>query len=242
MVEDIVREVFLFPSAGDSLYGSLYAASRPGAGGGLVICPAWGWESSWTLDGAHRLGLEAARRGGAALVFHWPGHGDSEGDPEDATVDRLVEAAGDALAAASGRLSGLDWGLAGVRLGATAAVLATAALGTRRLLLVQPALDPPGWLSELDRLGGGATSGWLGGFPVSEAFRRSASGAATKEAVAAFEGWAGVARYERPPLVEVPDRWGVRTVPGDWRRYIRTDHRALFDAAADLLPAFLEER
>jgi hypothetical protein len=123
--DGLFRAVLFFPSGNELLYGSLYAASKE-ARSGIVICPPWGWESLWMNDSLHSLARDAAGSGSAALVFHWPGHGDSEGEPEDATLDRMVEAARDAAAAAAAHMPGTSWSFAGVRLGAVAAARASA--------------------------------------------------------------------------------------------------------------------
>jgi hypothetical protein len=232
--DGVRRSVFFFRSENDLLYGSLYAAAPMRTPAGIVICPAWGWESLWMNDGLHVLAREAAAAGGAALLFHWPGHGDSEGAPEDASLDRMVQAARDAAATAHAQAAGTAWSFAGVRLGAVAAARAAASAGADRLLLVQPVLNPAVWLGEMDRLAGGTAGDWVAGFPVSERVRRAAEHAPAED-LQAFGGRVAVACYETMAPLSLPEKSIIRKVPGDWRRRIRSDHLPLFEAAAGLL-------
>jgi alpha-beta hydrolase superfamily lysophospholipase len=228
------REAFFFRSGDDSLYGSMYVASPALVSAGVVICPGWGWEHNAMIDGAHRLAMGQARRGGAAMLLHWPGHGDSGGDPEEATIERLVEATVAAVATAIARIPEVSWRLVGIRLGAAAAVLAADSVDVGGLLLVQPALDPEHWFTELERMAGQA-GGWFGGFPLSPAVRASARSISVEGALRRFDGKGAAARYIAPP-VTLPPRFVTRSVPGQWRRHLRTDHHSLFDAAVGLLP------
>ncbi|MGH2739320.1 MAG: hypothetical protein ACRDH6_02390, partial [Actinomycetota bacterium] len=132
----VQREVFFFPSNSVDLYGSLYAAQRTPARTGYVICPPWGYEAAAMHDAMHAFALGMSRLGGAALVFQWPGHGDSRGDAARVTFDDLVRATLDATEAAKRRCGQVDWALAGFRIGAAAAVLATELLPVSSLLLV----------------------------------------------------------------------------------------------------------
>src|SRR2546423_15462595 len=93
-------------------------------------------------------------------------------------MEDLATAAVDATAEASRREPGLDWALAGVRLGASAAALAWRAARVRRLLLVQPALDPESYFEEVlakrrrATLGRDGASRFTFGYPLPEALLR----------------------------------------------------------------------
>jgi hypothetical protein len=145
------REVFFFDSGTDRLFGSLYAAAEPKLDVRLVICTGWGHELLQLNDLGHALALGISRAGGAALLFHPPGHGDSTGSMGDLTIDRHVAAAKDAAAEGARRV-GLDgWDFAGVRIGASVAVLAADPFHARFLALIDPALDPASHFEMLQR-------------------------------------------------------------------------------------------
>ena len=148
MADDGVRrQALFFPSGEERLYGSLYVADR--ARTGIVICPSWGFDAGFTHDLCHRLARLAAELGGAGLVYHPPGHGDSTGDLEAVGMDHLVRAARDAALAASGAVPDTAWSFAGVRLGAHVAALADEGRGSDRLLLVQPSLEAAAFTEQL---------------------------------------------------------------------------------------------
>ena len=104
----IQREVFFFGSAGDSLFGSLFCARQPRHRIGLIVCYSWGPEAEGLQPIYQGLSEGMARRGGASLEFHPPGHGDSGGRPDEVTMRRLVDAAVDARREAGRRVKGVE--------------------------------------------------------------------------------------------------------------------------------------
>jgi alpha/beta superfamily hydrolase len=223
--DDLRREVFFFASGGRQLYGSLYAARQPPAGG-VALCNSWGFEGNQADQTIHRTALAAARAGGAGLVFHYPGFGDSEGDLGEATMASLVEATVDAVGEASRRLPGVDWTLAGLMFGAAVAALAAQPAGAERLLLVQPALRPSRYLARLERsarraaIRAPARAGNAYGYPLPH--RMLEAGAALDAEIEAvlsrFHGEGAIVRYAEPPL-ESPavERFEQILLPGTWR-------------------------
>ena len=131
----IRREVFFFESGGVDLYGSLYAATELSRPYGLLACGSWGVEGTRTEPLRRSAALAMARLGGAAMVFHWPGHGDSLGDPAGLALADFAAAAADAVAAAERRVPDLEWIFAGFMFGAAAACIALRERGGGRLLL-----------------------------------------------------------------------------------------------------------
>lgn len=245
------REVFFFPSGGIELYGSLFAAAEPSRPVGVVACASWGTEADRTDPLVRAVALETARLGGAGMVFHYPGYGDSYGDLADVSLADLERAALGAVAEASRRQPGLDWILAGVAFGASVAALAQRQAGVERLLFVEPELRPGEYF---DRLAAtrrplapgpsaralmevGDTPGMAYGYPIpGRILERGREGdAAVGAALAAFEGSGVVIRHaqpERPDLA--PADFERVDVPGKWR-FGGQDHPRLAGAAATWL-------
>jgi len=223
--EGLRREAFFFSSCGRRLYGSLYMSPRPAAGG-VAICNSWGFEANQANQTMHRTALAMARAGGAGLVFHYPGFGDSEGDLGEATMETLVAATADAVGEASRRLPGTRWTLVGLMLGAAVAALAAEPSGAERQLLVQPALRPSRYFTRLERSARRAAirvparAGNAYGYPLPR--RILAAGQAIDASVAAalakFGGEGAVVRYAEPPLDDpAAERFEQILLPGTWR-------------------------
>src|SRR2546422_8797638 len=110
------RRVAYFASRGRRLYASMSAATGPRNDVGIVICPSWGFEMASLLGFGHDLARTWARLGGAGLLYHPPGLGDSEGALEDLSQEDLVKAAVDAARTASDMLPSFRRGFVGIRL------------------------------------------------------------------------------------------------------------------------------
>ncbi len=225
--EDLHREVFFFGPPEGRLYGSLYSAAAPSRGEGVLVCPSWGYEADRTERLAHFIALTAARLGGAGMVFHYPGYGDSHGASlADATMGSLALAAVAALAEAAGRRPGLAWFPAGLMLGATVALLAAESAPVSRLLLVQPALSPHAYFAALeksaerDALGPGRIGRMAFAYPLPDAILAAGeeADAPVRAALSRFGGDGAVVRHEAPaPAAPLPGRFAELTVEGHWR-------------------------
>jgi len=216
------RSVFYFASRGNLLYGSMYEAEAPSIGLGLAISPSWGFEVTSQQNLAHALAIRIARLGGAALVFHPPGHGDSQGDPEELSMDALVAATTDAVAEGRARAPAFAWALAGVRLGAAVAALAAGRAGTDLALAIQPAFDPMAFFGQLQlaahrtALVGGTTTSMVFGHALPQQLIDSANQADLGAALSSLEGTRAVVRFERPSDVCIPDGFEDLVVRGEW--------------------------
>ena len=240
---DIHREVFFFESGGERLYGSLYAAASPEPASGTAICNSWGYEGNQCDATTQRTALALARGGGAALIFHHPGFGDSEGEPAEATMERLAEATTDALAEARAHRPGAAWGLAGMMLGSAVASLAAARCRPSHLLLVQPALRPSRYFARLERSARRAAARVPAradnayGYPLPHRIRAAGErdDAAVVTALERYDGRGAVLRYERPPREgQIPARFEDLVLAGSWRFGAR-QRPELAKAAADWL-------
>lgn len=222
---ELRREAFFFDSGGQQLYGSLYAAASPSVPMGVAICNSWGFEGNQSDGTMHRIALGAARAGGAGLVFHYPGFGDSHGDLAEATIDALVGAAVDALGEGSRRLPGTHWVFAGLMFGASVAALAAPRADVDRLLLVQPTLRPSDYFTRLERSARRAAArvparaGNAYGYPLPHRIleNRAAVDATVAEALAGFGGAGAIVRYAQPAADPVSERLEEIVLPGAWR-------------------------
>jgi hypothetical protein len=213
------REVFFFDSAADRLYGSLYAAVDPHLDVRIVICTGWGHELLQLNDLAHAVALGVARQGGAALLFHPPGHGDSTGSIEDLTIGRNLEATVDALSEGTRRVGSGGWGFAGIRTGASVAALAADPADPRQVALIDPALDPAAHFESLERKARRLALGRTGeltlfGHPLPAPAGRELPDPTPLEALARFPGPAAVIRFASPTPDAVPSRGDQVVLPG----------------------------
>jgi hypothetical protein len=248
------REVFFFPSSGTELYGSLYAAAEPSRPFGVVACGSWGVEADRSDPLVRSVAIGMAKLGGAGLVFHYPGYGDSYGDPSAVEPIDFCEAARDAVAEATRRRPEFTWILAGFMLGASVACLAQGTAGLDTLLLVQPALRPSAYFARFAEGTGplaigsgripsgaqrksamevGSTPGFAYGYPVPANAARCDAEVVT--ALEAFDGRAVVIRHAKPEdLDPAAERFEQIVVPGAWR-FGAQNHPRLAEASVEWL-------
>ena len=218
-----------FVSGSDRVYASLYTPGDRPARLGVVLCQTWAVEGFSFIEWCHRVAHDVAAEGVAAIVPHWPGTQDSDGDATTLTFDRMVSVGLDAAAATEERCEVPTWGTVGVRLGAAAAARLAPALNASRLVLVQPSLDPAGYFEEQERiarrgsLGVEQREGWLFNHPTPSGLRDPAEAARVQAALAAYAGDGVVVRYRRP-AIDPPTPFRTITTWGDWRRLPRVDH------------------
>lgn len=238
---------FFLPSGGERVYAALYAPPSPPRLG-VVLCPTWGTQQRMMLDWSHRLAHRLAASGIATVLPYWPGTEDSDGDPYEITLDRLVEAGVDAAAAANGRCAVPAWGVAGLGIGAAAAALIAPEIDATRLALIQPSLDLATAIADEERAGrrgrlnNDAPDNWSFGLPNPPGLQRKEDTDRVLAALAAFDGTGAVVRYRRPELqIEVP---GFRSIVvwGNWRRPARIDHGPLAVATTRWLQRSLRRR
>lgn len=242
------REVFFFGSGESRLYGSLYSAESPSRPDGVLVCSPWGFEADRTEHLSHHIALTMARLGGAGMVFHYPGFGDSHGAfLGDATMDSLASAAVEALAEAARRCPQTGWFFAGLTIGAAVACLARQAspLAANRLLLIQPALSPSTYFAELAQgtqpvtLRSGRVMEMSFAYPLPRAIVDAGreGDVPVRNALRAFDGDGAIARYARPARDElVPADFEELVVDGAWR-FARQSYEGLERGLAEWLRA-----
>lgn len=141
---------FYFGSAGRRKFAVLHTppAGAP-EGAPILICAPHFEEKLW----AHRVLVDAARcasaRGHTTLRFDVSGHGDSDGEFEDFSLEDFEADVVEAWNLLRERTNASPVVL-GLRLGGTLAARAAARLGGRAVLW-EPILDLPAWLQEMLR-------------------------------------------------------------------------------------------
>jgi alpha/beta superfamily hydrolase len=248
--EGMRREVFFFRSGGVDLYGSLHAADPQARSFGVVMCNSWGIEADQANRIIYPLAVSVARAGGAALVFHYPGFGDSDGEPDAVTIDSMAAAAGAAVEEGRRRLPVAAWMLAGFMLGASVACLAADPARADALLLVQPSLRPAEHFDELigkaKRLAAISRSGdeAVFGYSLEHALLSSARKAepAVAAALGAFAGPGAVIRCSSPSVTDdMPTHFERIEVDGAWRFGTR-ETMGLDTAAGGWIARYMEKR
>ena len=123
-VDETVEVVTFLTDDGLTLHGWYLCPARPAAPrDAIIICHGFAMNRNELLDLAHSL----RERGHAVLVFDLRAHGDSEGDRSTIGL-READDIGAAIGFLKGRaeLAGLPIGVAGISMGAAAALLAAA--------------------------------------------------------------------------------------------------------------------
>lgn len=248
------REVFFFRSGDVQLYGSLYAAAEPLRPFGLVACHSWGVEADRSEPLVRSVALAMARLGGAALVFHYPGYGDSYGDLATIGLGEMSEAASDALAEAARRLPERAWILAGFMLGASVACRAGSRAAVEALLLVQPALRPTAYFERLaartqplapgpspqEMMSASTIPGMAYGYPLPARIDADAD-AAVNAALAVFGGTGAVVSQESSSGRDrAPERFERVEASGRWR-FGAQNHPELAAATAGWLDRYTRQ-
>ena len=238
--EGLKRDLISFRSGEIELYGSLYAGAEVGSGPAVVICPPWGVEARQADWLARSLARGAAACGGAALVFDWPGQGESGGEPEQITLEDLIAAAGDAAAVLRARCDRSPLVLAGIRVGAAVAALATSYVSADALILMQPVWDLADHFASVEKasaraaLGKSAYPGWAFGFPLPSLESFASTG---DRVIAAVENYAGSKVALQHGSDEPAASIERIDVPGEWRHSVATNDSRLTDAAREWLVA-----
>jgi hypothetical protein len=235
--DGVRREVFLFASGTDELYGSMYGSVEPRAEIRLVICTGWGHDFIQLNELNHLIALGVSRLGGAALLFHPPGLGDSTGSMRTLTVQAHAAAALDAAAEAARRTGLEGWGFVGVKLGASSAVLAAVQAEASLLAMIDPALDLPSHFEQLRRRArrlalGQMDDRTLFGHPLPEAAEFDLPARSPLEALGGFAGRSGIIRWSHPPTREFPEGPEAVVVPGSFSNPPGPKEQVTLSAAA----------
>lgn len=144
---------FFFPRGDIELFGVLHRPQTTASGTGFVFCHPFAEEKLW----AHRVYVSLARDlaalGHTVLRFDHMGHGDSDGEFAEASVETHIEDIGvavDCLRENAPEVQRVE--LMGLRLGATFAGLAAHRIGSiEGLILWEPIVDGGRYMQEVLR-------------------------------------------------------------------------------------------
>lgn len=151
VASSISEKPFFFRNGSNQLFGVLH---HPQAAKvktqGFVFCHPCFEEKLW----AHRvfvgMARELAQRGYPVLRFDYMGHGDSDGDFEQTTVETRLADIGSAVQTLQNETGVAQVGLLGLRFGATLAALSANSLtGVTRLVLWDPVVDGAAYMQEV---------------------------------------------------------------------------------------------
>jgi uncharacterized protein len=135
------------------LFGVLYHPADPVKKEAFVFVDAFAEEKLWSQRVMVSCARQLASRGYAVLRFDVMGHGDSEGDFEDATVESNIADIVCASAYLRNQFAHVDSvGLLGLRYGATLAMITASRLSdSPPLILWEPIVDGEKYVKELLR-------------------------------------------------------------------------------------------
>jgi len=144
---------FYFGHEEQGIFGMLHEPVGTPNGRGFVLCYPFAEERLWVHRVYVNLSALLAGMGYAVLRFDFTGHGDSDGDFEDATVETRLEDIRQATLALREKAElPRGVGLLGLRFGATLAALAADRdPDCRMLALWEPILDGSAYMQELLR-------------------------------------------------------------------------------------------
>jgi uncharacterized protein len=150
---DIQEHPFFLNNQGRALYCIQYAPSDPPKGG-MVLCHPFAEEKLWAQRVFVSFARVLAQNGYSVLRVDYMGHGDSEGDFEEATIGSRISDIGCAFDYLKSHLgSGTPIGLTGLRLGATlASMLSEQRSDIGFLVLWEPIVDGKSYLRQLLRI------------------------------------------------------------------------------------------
>ncbi len=239
--DGIRREVRFLSTDVGALYVSLYAALVPSdAPVRLVVVPAWHADGDYGFEIAHHVCAGVARSGGVAALFHWPGHGESDGDARTLTMHQLV-AAGEAVLDEVIEVYGPgECALAGVKVGAVAAVHVARSRRADRLLLIEPDLDANAHFTAIERtarrtsLGRHRPPDWAASRFLPQRLRDAPVARVSPMSDPSLPRRSVVVRYEASTSA-VGDEVEEMVVPGSVRRRSPDHHLALRTAAIEWL-------
>lgn len=241
-VGGIKRAVKFLNAETGSIYSSMYGPiSGEVSSTRLVVVPAWHADGDYGFEIAHYVCAGVAKRGGVAGMFHWPGHGESEGDPRNVTMAQLVAAGRAVLDELNACYGPGQLAVAGVKVGAVAAVELARSGDAGKLMLIEPDLNAQSHFDSIERMARRTSLGkqlpaqWAASRFVPTRLKE-AEVPVPSPSDGSFDHpmRVGVVRYESSASVEAPSVEQL-VVPGTLRRRSPDHHQGLRQAAIEWL-------
>lgn len=147
------EEAFFFQSGSYKLFGVLHRPWGESSCSGFVFCSPYFEEKLWVHQVYVTFARLLAERGHWVLRFDYMGHGDSEGDFQNSTVQSNladIKTAIQTLAQKADNISSIS--LLGIRFGATLAALSAEDNVVNKLILWEPVIDGTAYIREMLRI------------------------------------------------------------------------------------------
>jgi alpha/beta superfamily hydrolase len=145
---------FYFPNGNYQLFGILYRPEKMVRDTGFVFVHPFAEEKLWTQRVYVNFARELAQHGYPVLRFDEMGHGDSEGNFEESTIETRLSDINSAIAQIRKDIPEIKKiGLLGLRFGATLASLAAEKSELiHQLILWEPIVDGEKYMQEMLRI------------------------------------------------------------------------------------------
>lgn len=152
-LDGVAERAFHIEVGGDRLFALLTEPADPSAGRdlGFVAVHSFGLEVLTLRRSERGVARALAAAGHPVLFVHRRGFGDSEGDPDGATLERQLEDMRAAREHLLGATSASRVGLVGAKFGGLLACLLAREGGVDRLALIQPAVSGAQWTKHFIR-------------------------------------------------------------------------------------------
>ena len=145
---------YYFNNGSYRLFGILYQPDGVDVKKGFLFCHPFAEEKLWTQLVFVNFARELVKRHYAVLRFDFMGHGDSEGDFENSTIETRLSDIRAAYQSLHERVPSLETtGLLGLRFGATLAALSAEKIGNiDQLILWDPIVNGHQYMQEMLRI------------------------------------------------------------------------------------------
>ena len=149
-----MEKPLFFRNGEDKLFGVLHLPEQSPARAAILLCHPFGEEKLWSHRVYVNFAREAANRGLAVLRFDFRGHGDSDGQSEDNSLDSFAADIESAMQVLRSEVPAANnVGILGLRLGATLAWLRAARDESLRwVMLWDPIMIGERYMQELLRI------------------------------------------------------------------------------------------
>ena len=150
----MIETPFFFQNGSYNLFGILHEPENNTRDAGFVFCAPFAEEKLWTHRVFVNFARELANRGYSVLRFDFMGHGDSDGNFEDSTIETRLSDIKCALQTLKEKVPLIkETSILGLRFGATLALITAENVpDIRKLILWDPIIDGSRYMQEILRI------------------------------------------------------------------------------------------